>query len=66
VKFKKYVGYQKLDKFWDFLKFTPSLNVDLFFALGFSFLCFLKNLDFVGYILLFLHSRYVDVGGQNN
>jgi len=32
--------------------------VDLFFVQGFSFLGFLKNLGFVGYVLLFLHSRY--------
>ena len=33
--------------------------MDLFFVQGFSFLAFLKNLGFVGYVLLFLHSRNV-------
>ena len=32
--------------------------MDLFFVQGFSFLGFLKYLGFVGYVLLFLHSRY--------
>ena len=35
--------------------------MDLFFVQGFSFLGFLKNLGFVGYVLLFLHSRYAVV-----
>jgi len=35
--------------------------VDLFVIQGFSFLGFLKNLGFVGYALLFLHSRYDDL-----
>ena len=30
-----------------FFEFTPSLYVDLFLALGFSFLCFQENLGFV-------------------
>ena len=33
--------------------------MDLFFVQGFSFLGFLENLGFVGYVLLFLHSRFV-------
>ena len=32
--------------------------MDLFFTLYISFLCFLKNLGFAGYVRLFLHSRY--------
>ena len=36
--------------------------MDLFFVQGFSFLGFLKNLGFVGYVPLFLHSRYLPVG----
>ena len=47
---KNIEGHKKLYNFWDFLKFTPTLHQ------GFSFLGFLENLGFVGYILLFLHS----------
>jgi len=57
---KNIEGHKKLYHFWDFLKFTPRLHVDLFFVQSFSFLGSLKNLGFVGYVLLFLHSRYVD------
>ena len=32
--------------------------MDLFFALGFSFLYFLKNLGFVGYVLLYSQSKF--------
>jgi len=56
---KNIEGHKKLYNFWDFLKFTPRLHVDLFFVQSFSFLGFLKNLGFVGYVLLFLHSRYI-------
>ena len=59
-------GILAANEFWDFLKLTPSHYVDLLFALGFSFLCFLKIFGFVGYVFLFLHSRYLLLGTLKN
>ena len=41
-------GHKKLYNFWDFLKFTPGLHVDLFFVQGFRFFELPEKFGFCG------------------